>query len=1694
MLARELKTEMKSEVHRRKMLEGKSLSLVFVSGFYGAGKTAVIKQALGDVRNQSVRTLVLVNSSHQQSADIDVYVLQSECAARGLANVTVRSFITPVPLSDPRGFPLLAKEVSELAASALYDYLIVETAGETDPIALAQAFEAPQAAANSQKLSDLARLDALVTVVSCTGFFDAYEASDPALRELHRQQLSFADLIVLSKPDGLGLNQNTISEIEKEIKEKANKSARVIVAKHGSLGEEHNILFTGLYSVKKAAKHDAWETQRSPLQPVCTHMWSFFTQTPFHAARLRKILYSRAGELVSNTRIKGLLWIAAPGKYNRFGLWSHTPVDSGTPVAAGTNWIADVAPSQWTDQEKQAVESWSSEVGDRQQLIAFMSDKPINEVMLKRLLEACLVKPTDGVRMELTAISRNDDQAAIRIDFPAGYVDEFESWPPVRPRKPLHLKELNSLDVFVKSLNETLTNLKNMLSGLALRALDAIGKPQDEERVRQEMRGGAMETYKLVVVVVKPFVDANMWRKGLAQRLSNLEERTQETQKAILVVVRNTKALLAHEITESEYRETAKEVAEMMQKSMTGLVSLAVQLYKAIRIAEEKRKETEAKVTMSVSTLASSLDTVEVAVDMGDKFVFDEATKECVASATHLSVEAGKLQLLEHQLSLQELLLDFVQKGKELDFSPPAPPPPPGQDFYADLNLDAAKRTDDELKDSQDKHKTKSFFTLRGSKDNVSTEPSTMRQAKVSRWKTARKKLNEAAKHSVDAIYQKLKSEEVLDYSVEGSTADLNVARDDVEEDAVPRARSQPVARFSDRMEHVIMELQRAVLAFIPAAQNYALSASADKAALFAQSKTDLFSWVKSATVMTFGTLIRAEDLDFPGTTLTPDAMGKILGTAIAALDKYSNTRGQVNESAITAAREAGGTQALQVEELLWEQIADESSKTSTIILQMLSALKVIKVASTPEQATVLYLPATVVTLCSTIQRLQDLVETAALLSLRSKWADAQEGGHFGRVRRSIMDGKDKVTKGDAAASAGQKDAKAQGQVELQEDVGMWDSNSMEGGLIFEKAAAELRQSEDPDKKAGAGSLSRVVRAASLNKLVELLTSDEEHDPRFIPMLLTTYRSFTTPQRLLKKLRERYNVPSSAGLPMERVERIQFRVCVVLKHWLEWQLFDFDKDLIAELSEFIDQLSQHSNKTIRFTADALRRSCEIKSRQSRKIDILRELKPPAVLSFSKMFLELKSVEVAEQMTLIDFNMFKSIRPQELLSGAWNKEPLKYRAHHVINLINRANSVSLWVAGMILLQPTSKTRRKMFSKFAVVAAQLRQVHNYHSLMAIISGLNLSAVSRLKTVKEDKANKVVNQLEDLMNPEASFKKYRDALQSAAPPTIPFVGVYLSDLTFMEDGNSDTLEGLININKRRMVYNIIESVQQYQLTGYTFEKREPLYTFLAELPVLSEADLFTLSLAREPREKPVTGKTIRGTTISTPAAINTTMPSGKTAASMPEPTLKDAASRDYKTMRYGSTSTTEQKQSQLNSPPITSASVPNLKRVMNPHQSDALLKNANAAFPTRSGLSASASAAASPSSPPAATTPNLGSQLLQRGTMPSRSISLPPDEPETNGPRRAFALASSAPSSPVNPSSPTACPKLAQRRPPPTPPTATSPATSAPPEVVNLSSPPARVASASALASPPPRPSRTTSPSFISYPPRRSPNDTS
>lgn len=79
----------------------------------------------------------------------------------------------------------------------------------------------------------------------------------------------------------------------------------------------------------------------------------------------------------------------------------------------------------------------------------------------------------------------------------------------------------------------------------------------------------------------------------------------------------------------------------------------------------------------------------------------------------------------------------------------------------------------------------------------------------------------------------------------------------------------------------------------------------------------------------------------------------------------------------------------------------------------------------------------------------------------------------------------------------------------------------------------------------------------------------------------------------------------------------------------------------------------------------------------------------------------------------------------------------------------------------------------------------------------------------------------------------------------------GTYLTDLTFIEDGNPDTIDGQINFKKRELIFKVIQEVQLYQSQPYTYPVVEPIATFLADLPNLGEKDLHELSLLLEPRD---------------------------------------------------------------------------------------------------------------------------------------------------------------------------------------------------------------------------------------------------
>ena len=105
---------------------------------------------------------------------------------------------------------------------------------------------------------------------------------------------------------------------------------------------------------------------------------------------------------------------------------------------------------------------------------------------------------------------------------------------------------------------------------------------------------------------------------------------------------------------------------------------------------------------------------------------------------------------------------------------------------------------------------------------------------------------------------------------------------------------------------------------------------------------------------------------------------------------------------------------------------------------------------------------------------------------------------------------------------------------------------------------------------------------------------------------------------------------------------------------------------------------------------------------------------------------------------------------------------------------------------------------------------------------------------------------------MSHEGSYRDYRMTLHNVDPPTIPYLGTYLTDLTFIEDGNQDMDGQLINFDKRYKVAAVIGEIQQYQRIGYDsiYTMDEEMQTLLKNLPSVNEEEAYKISLKVEPR----------------------------------------------------------------------------------------------------------------------------------------------------------------------------------------------------------------------------------------------------
>uniref|UniRef100_A0A6B2KY03 Ras-GEF domain-containing protein n=1 Tax=Arcella intermedia TaxID=1963864 RepID=A0A6B2KY03_9EUKA len=246
--------------------------------------------------------------------------------------------------------------------------------------------------------------------------------------------------------------------------------------------------------------------------------------------------------------------------------------------------------------------------------------------------------------------------------------------------------------------------------------------------------------------------------------------------------------------------------------------------------------------------------------------------------------------------------------------------------------------------------------------------------------------------------------------------------------------------------------------------------------------------------------------------------------------------------------------------------------------------------------------------------------------------------------------------------------------------------------------------------------------------------------------------------------------------------------------------------------------------------------------------------------------------IARQMALYDLQLVRRIPYHEWHGQGWMKE----KAPNISAVINRFNMISHWASTLIVLGTTTEFRAMIIIHLVHIAMESLQLNNYNAVLALVTGLSATPISRLSQTwaqVDSHTTRLLAQLRDLISISAKFRGLRDAQESAEGPCVPYLGVYLNDLTYIEDGNVkyasknafsanslSELQGvleekpeeqgeLINFERMQMVCNVISKVRRLAFGGnYGFKVIEVIQDYLNHGVYLGEDEIFEESLKRE------------------------------------------------------------------------------------------------------------------------------------------------------------------------------------------------------------------------------------------------------
>lgn len=429
----------------------------------------------------------------------------------------------------------------------------------------------------------------------------------------------------------------------------------------------------------------------------------------------------------------------------------------------------------------------------------------------------------------------------------------------------------------------------------------------------------------------------------------------------------------------------------------------------------------------------------------------------------------------------------------------------------------------------------------------------------------------------------------------------------------------------------------------------------------------------------------------------------------------------------------------------------------------------------------------------------------------------------------------------------------------------------------------------------------RTIKAGTLEKLVEYMVSAfKGKDYTYVTIFLCTYRAFATTKQVLDMLLNRFaKLPVSGKTKVSAEDHTELKntVSSILGAWLDQYSEDFwsppDHECLQSLISYL-QLNFSGSDLERRALNLLehfqhRQQCEVELEGDlcscpfatpEESSLEDEFSPSHFMTFSPSL-------VAEQLTVMDAELFKRVVPYHCLGGIWSQRDKKGKEHLAPTIratVSQFNSVTNCVIATCLdnrsLRPFQRAKR--IEHWIEVARKCRILKSFSSLKAILSALQSNAIHRLRRTWDDvsrESYRTFQELSEIFSDDNNYSLSRELLikegtsksaiveinhkgaqrrhqqqrdMGVVQGTIPYLGTFLTDLVMLDTAMKDHVEvGLINFEKRRKEFEVIAQIKLLQLTCnyYNFSRNQRFIDWFKRVEKLTETESYSMSCDIEP-----------------------------------------------------------------------------------------------------------------------------------------------------------------------------------------------------------------------------------------------------